>query len=394
MVKDGLNDSSNTFKLSSSGLIAIALIGANVGISEYLSISFFAVLSLVVLLIRKNKSLNPRKYIIYILFILSVAILYGIYLPHTGFFGDLQHSVLSHLRESVMLLFVILACETTDNNIKDFCRGGFGIAAILIASLVCIQYIQLSIGIAPIALPPEYFMINYSNTLLNAFRGEAVYVRPSALYSEPSVVAAILVPSLYIFLSSAKIYLTILIGVAILLCGSVYGLAAAMVVVIFRFVRIENLRNLIGVIFMVSLVMMSILYAGDLILSERITGILHGEDDSFNWRFNLPYDYLKYRWMSDETGPSHVQELMKLSEDLYQASIFDTWPMYTLAKFGITIGIIWIVFVLFVMPKKVFWLFLFFALVSGAPLYHDKVLMLMVFGLAMIPPSPYQKEPL
>lgn len=361
---------------------AFALIFANAGYSEYISISFSAVILLVFLGFNDKKSFLTKKTIFQCIIIALILILYGGMLSIiNGTEVDTWYSILSHARESVMLLFTSLYVNTKNSELsRSSSRAGVQ-AGTLVAVVLVIQALQLWGGMSPIGLSKSWFMIDYGTSFLNSHKNGEIYIRPSAFYSEPSVVAAVLVPTLYLLLRDSKWIHSLFIFLAILMCGSVYGLMASIVVALYRFKhRKASLISLASAAALFFVLANSYIEG---VIPSRLLGILSGSDESLSWRFILPYDYLKSSWGEGDFGPKQVAYLMNVSTNYYNASIFDTWFIYCVAKLGLVLGVFWILFVLVSLPFAVCTLFVFYAFISGAPLYHDKVLMLMIYGLAI-----------
>lgn len=367
-------------------LLSFGIVGANLGVSEYFSIPFFCLIFVGIYAFKNQIKQVMRRGYFYGIIAISFCLFYFSLLPPSiGGDSEALHSVLSHARESFMLLILVAFIRNSKQELSDACYTAATFSAYVICGLVIFQFFQISIGQAPISLPQSWFMIDYKSTLTESFQTESAYLRPSALFSEPSVVAASLIPAFYIFLSERKFPNAGVISLGILLCGSMYGVLAAVFIGLFSFLDIKKLA-LTNAILVIA-VLIVYLFADELI-PDRVFSILYGEDESFDWRFRFPIDYLHFRWLTDDIGPKHVQSLMLLAADLYKASIFDTWIIYTLAKLGFILGACWIIFTSFALTKcisiKLLYLFGFYAMISGAPLYHDKTLMLMIFGTAII----------
>lgn len=367
-----------TYTTSVKWLLVLAIVGANIGYSEYVSISFIAVISLAVISANGEYLYLLKRHGIQISFAIIFTILYWIYLPFND--AAVTHSILSQTRESLMLFIIIIFCTNKNDTIKKACYGASIISSYVVAALIYIQFLQLFLNSSPIGLPKNWFMIDYNSTLVESFNSEATYLRPSALYSEPSVSAAVLVPAFYLFLKKREIAKSAFIAVAIYMSASVYGIIATLLISLIQYL---DKRKIIFTFF-ISLGCIAVLYFfSEFFKTERIIGIMTGEDDSLKWRFSFPLAYLQHQWLNDDIGPKHVKDLMLMSADIYNASIFDTWIIYTFAKLGIVLGFIWIFYVVLSIPYIILPLFLFHSLLSGAPLYHDKTLMLMVFGLSI-----------
>lgn len=367
------NEKSTKFEKFEEYFIAITLVLANIGFSEYLSVAFFTIIYLI---FKKNKnnffSLNNISLIL-VLFI-SFAV-YGIELILSKPSEFLLHSILSHGRECLMI-FITYSYINNNKNIK-FNEKVIDVLLIILGVILLIQYAQITLEIKPFSLSKEYYMIQYESLLNDNYNLGYDRLRPTAFYSEPSVLSCIFVPLLYIFLHKNENFKVLLCCVLIIFSGSAYGYIG-MILVLLNFLYKQKNNQQKNIIY-TTFFLVVLLNFGYEYLEERLIKILEFDDMSYAWRFTYPLDYFKDKYLDSDFYAQHVRFLIEYGSNVYEASIFDTWPLYTLAKLGLVHGTIWIIFSYFLF-HKLFWTIFFYTLVSGAPFYHDKVLLLMIIG--------------
>lgn len=352
-------------------IFALGLVGANVGASEYLSVPFICVISLMLLtLIGQQWRINTRVSIVATFgFLLSI-------MPasHLVLRSEDWHSALTQFRELFFVVALVVVAEPQSIKFRAHALVAYKLSTIVVASLVVVQFIQISAGQLPTTIPQSWLMIDYTNSLQTALANNFSYLRPVALFSEPSVVASLLVPGYYLAMASQDRLWSLICFVGTILSGSLFGMIGVLVVTV-----LVTKRNWPAVIVAsCAVLVLSVEFFGD-----RIERILFLEDMSFQWRVTLPLAFLEYRLEDSPFWPMPLWQIYSLAENHFQnASITDTWPLYTLIRLGLP-GLVWVIFCVAVMPANLRIVFCYFALISGSPLYQDKVWMMMVFFLAL-----------
>lgn len=360
---------SGTYSTSAATLsaitFAIALIGLNLGYSEYLSLPILGIAFALYLKIRTDGFGS--------IYIIAPQLIVGLLISIPMLWdllkiSDDTHSIFIQARELFFLLLIGM-CRTDNQRLRRIAASALQIAAVATVILVIIQWVQIKSNVSIITVPRELMMLDYGNSIQSALEKSFDYLRPVALYSEPSVVASVLLPCLYLNLKVRNGFWVAWIMLGIILCGSILGIFGSIVVVLLT----TNINR--SPVFFLAVIVGAL---GTLLLSDRPMKILSGEDLSMQWRITMPLELLTSRLEALPFTAIPVDEILTIAAIYYQnASICDTWPLYTVMRLGY-FGLAWIVFCVIVIPARIRLLFLFFCIVSGSPLYQDKALIMII----------------
>lgn len=346
-------------------LVFLGIIGLNVGYNDYVSVTFiFSIFFLFY-------GFYCRHFEIRIAWInglklgLAISVFPVVYFFFTT--NDL-HTALSHLRELFFVAMIALYVYKSDRHDSSF-YFGYRYATYIVATFVSLQSLQIFLGKEILTIPQEWLMLDYGNSLQTALFHGYDYLRPVAFYSEPSVVAAVMIPSLYLAIKMGRYKEALYFSFAIFLSRSMFGMLAVLFVYAHRF----GFGRLFPLMFPIVLSGAYLIYS-----SDRFGYILSGEDESFVWRFVYPINFLYERVVEEDWMPLGVADTYAYQEYYFSgASVTDTWPLYILVKLGF-VGVFWIPYVFSMIPVGFRFYFFYLSLISGAPLYHDKVFLFLV----------------
>jgi hypothetical protein len=352
-------------------VIALSILGCNLGYSEYLSVPIFFLAVYLYISLSGNQWNFLR---LNILVPTVIGLMLSIWPVYDFIFSQNDwHSALFQLRE---LFFLIVLVVVSSSHSRDYAANallGFKIASVAVACYCLLQSVEISLLGSITLLPHSWMMLDYGNSLQNALLQDFDYLRPVAFYSEPSVVSSVLIPAYYLALKSRdKIWVAVcLLGV--LAAKSLLGIVGFVVVSFF----FSNKSLSFRLVFLLLLLLVFGYYFG-----ERIQRVISGEDLSAQWRIFMPLDFLGDRLHVHPWSPLSSEYISYIQEFFFDgASITDTWLIFTVLRLGF-FGFIWIIFCFLFCPKNCRFVFLFMTLISGAPLYHDKVLIIALYSLA------------
>lgn len=344
----------------------LSLVTLNIGFNDYLSAPILCLTIMLFLLLGQEKIYISKnlKYLLIFGTAFSIFPISILLIKKNEF-----HSSLSQLRELTFLVLIIYMSKSFKYFDKEIDLA-FSISVKIILLFVAIQFFQAWIGISILTLPEKWMMLNYGNSLQSEIINGSEYVRPVAFYSEPSVVASIIVPAFFIALKKSRKLMALLCLLTLLITSSMFGFIGAVLIIFFC-----DSRNKIFKFLIVIVLSFSFFY----FYSHRTSEIFSGKDLSYLWRVEFPIQYVLNKFNSRNFLPIPIAEIFEYSNLYYDgASITDTWPIFTIARLGI-FGPIWIFIVMFFLPKKMRIIFIFLSVVSGAPLYQDKALLMILF---------------
>lgn len=352
-----------------------ALLSLNLGLTDYLSAPILCMLAMLASIHASRRFPIPRNFIILLAVGIGFSLIpIGLLLIKYNEF----HSSLSQLRELTFLVLIVYVSRyftAADQEIGI----AFDVTIKIIFAVVLIQFIQTHIGATIFMLPQNWMMLNYGNSLQTAIESGYDYTRPVGFYSEPSVVASVVLPAFYIAVKKARKLTALFCILTLLITGSMLGVVGSILIVIFASARNRAFKVTIAIILFFS-------FAN--FYSNRATAIINGEDMSYMWRIQFPIEYVINKFSASEFLPVPVSQIFEYAKNHFDgASISDTWPIFTMARLGI-FGILWIGIVGFFLPKKLRVFFIFLAIVSGAPLYQDKALLMILYYRAAYGKNP------
>lgn len=356
--------------------IGTFIVAAHLGASEYLSFMFSGFILL--LLYIATTSMSRRAVVISAL--LFVAQIITILISHRS---DNVHLMLSVTRESLVILtllhVLIYFPKWFKGESKVIISKSIYVtitANIVFASIQAFDSLSFNSGIAD--LPKSFYALEYGtllSTLREKYADYGIFLRPSALYSEPSTLGMIgVVCSIAgVKLQDRKILISSSILVAISFSLSAYISFIAS----FALTHIKN-KN-ISYLIILALTISALSYTA----LPRLEKAYQGDDLSTNLRLFTGVEIIKSNLDTGRYLGVSENDARFLGYQLTgQHNVLDNYIFYKLIVFGV-FGIVFFIALYLIFGREIFTYILLFGFINGTLFYYDRLLLISLLFAAL-----------
>lgn len=293
-----------------------------------------------------------------------------------GFGGHDEHLVLRGLRSAVVLLVLV----EWQRRVPSFSIAGREIAhsALRIACVFSLVLATLQLGDSLTVnrglfdVPPSLYALDYG-TLFGDRRTElssaGYFIRPSALFSEPSALAALGVLGALVSYHRGDPWLRVISVLLVAVSMSLSGLIFVGLIILVKSGSRRERRSVL-------LLAISLAVASFLLLGDRIGGVVAGTDMSARIRLFEPLSVIVSMVSEQLFFGAHPDRLLGFaSSDVY--TIFDNWILNQFLLYGL-LGFLWIAAPFIFLHRRIWLLLASYMVANGDLFYYDRAVFLLL----------------
>lgn len=358
-------------------VVAASICCVHFGIGEFLSVQFlcFAVSATAVYAVVLKQM--PR--LSGIAAVLLTAVLASWY-----FAGHDAHLVLKGVR-TIIVLLVLIAWQRKSLSLNpavvNLVHRAIFLACAFSLALGLAQLLDsFTINSGLFDVPKSYYALNYGTSFADrrAVLASAGYlIRPSALFSEPSALAALGILSVAVSYFRRNLALRLMGFAVVVVSQSLSGLVFAVLVSVFS-ANDRRERN-VAVVFLLPVLVGGFLYLGSF-FGGRVESVLSGADLSTRIRLFEPLSAITTMFKQQMFFGADPAVLLGMASSDVE-TIFDNWILNQFLLYGV-LGFMWVA-VPFLFSKRAIWpLILAFMVTNGDVFYYDRYYFLMLATIA------------
>lgn len=362
--------------------IAAAAVAASIccihfGAAEFLSVQFlcFAISAVAAY----SVVLRPMPRLVGV-----AAALLSVVLLSWYFAGHDEHLVLKGVRTTVVLVVLIAwqrrSLSLEQGSISLIQKGIFYACAFSLALGLAQLLDSFTVNSGLFDVPKAYFALDYGTSFADrrAVLAPAGYlIRPSALYSEPSALAALGVLSVATSYFSRNLPLRLMGFAVVVISQSLSGLVFAVLVSVLS--ATDRRERNVAVLLFLPVLIGGFLYLGSF-FGGRVEAVLSGADLSARIRIFEPLSAIAIMAKQQMFFGADTGVLLRMaSSDV--GTIFDNWILNQFLLYGL-LGSIWVA-TPFLFSRKAIWpLILAFMATNGDVFYYDRYYFLVLATIA------------